>query len=74
MNQKVTVIDLFDENKMIANLENLQAIMLGNLKSELAGINIKIEKQNIQEVSDVKVLVVHIEHKLNFNLHIDKIC
>lgn len=74
MNQKVTVIDLFDENKMIANLENLQAIMLGNLKSDLAGINIKIEKQNIQEVSDVKVLVVHIEHKLNFNLHIDKIC
>ena len=59
---------------MIANLENLQAIMLGNLKSDLAGINIKIEKQNIQEVSDVKVLVVHIEHKLNFNLHIDKIC
>lgn len=74
MNQKVTVIDLFDENKMIANLENLQAIMLGNLKSDLAGINIKIEKENIQEVSDVKVLVVHIEHKLNFNLHIDKIC
>ena len=74
MNQKVTVIDLFDENKMIANLENLQAIMLGNLKSDLAGINIKIEKQNIQEVSDLKVLVVHIEHKLNFNLHIDKIC
>ena len=74
MNQKVTVIDLFDENKMIANLENLQAITLGNLKSDLAGINIKIEKQNIQEVSDVKVLVVHIEHKLNFNLHIDKIC
>ena len=74
MNQKVTVIDLFDENKMIANLENLQAIMLGNLKSDLAGMNIKIEKQNIQEVSDVKVLVVHIEHKLNFNLHIDKIC
>ena len=74
MNQKVTVIDLFDENKMIANLENLQAIMLGNLKSDLAGINIKIEKQNIQGVSDVKVLVVHIEHKLNFNLHIDKIC
>ena len=74
MNQKVTVIDLFDENKMIANLENLQAIMLGNLKSDLAGINIKIEKQNIQEVSHVKVLVVHIEHKLNFNLHIDKIC
>ena len=74
MNQTVTVIDLFDENKMIANLENLQAIMLGNLKSDLAGINIKIEKQNIQEVSDVKVLVVHIEHKLNFNLHIDKIC
>ena len=74
MNQKVTVIDLFDENKMIANLENLQAIMLGNLKSDLAGINRKIEKQNIQEVSDVKVLEVHIEHKLNFNLHIDKIC
>ena len=48
--------------------------MLGNLKSDLSGINIKIEKQNIQEVSDVKVLVVHIEHKLNFNLHIDKIC
>ena len=67
-------MDLLDENKMITNPEDLQAIMLRNLKSDLAGRNIKIAKQNIQEVSDVKVLGVHIDHKLIFNLHIDKIC
>ena len=63
----------FDENKMIINPDKFQAILLDKRKSDLAYRNIKIENQNIQVVSDVKMLGVHIDHKLNFSLHIVKI-
>ena len=33
--------------------------------------NITIDKENIKVVSNVKMLGVHIDSKLNFNLHID---
>ena len=36
--------------------------------------NIKIDKENIKVVSNVKMLGVHIDSKLSFNLHIDIIC
>lgn len=63
----------FDENKMIINPDKFQAILLDKRKSDLAYRSIKIENQNIQVVSDVKMLGVHIDHKLNFSLHIVKI-
>ena len=36
--------------------------------------NIPIDKENIRVVSNVKMLDVHNDRKLNFNLHIDIIC
>ena len=35
---------------------------------------ISIDQKNIKTSSSVKLLGVHIEDKLNFNLHISKIC
>ena len=35
--------------------------------------NTKIGNQNILVDSDLKILGIHFEHKLNFNLDIDKI-
>ena len=36
--------------------------------------NITIAKENIKVISNVKILGVHIDSRLNFNLHIDIIC
>ena len=36
--------------------------------------NVTVDKENIKVVSDVKMLGVHIDSKLTFNLHIDIIC
>ena len=36
--------------------------------------NITIDKENIKVVSNVKMLCLHIDSKLNFNLHVDITC
>ena len=62
-----------DENKMIVNPDKFQAIMWDNPKSDVIGRNMIISNQNIQAVSDVKMLEVHTDLILIFNWHIGKI-
>ena len=63
----------FSINKMKANPEKVQAITVGkkthdkNLKFNLEGIEIECE-------TEVKLLGVTIDFKLNFNEHISNIC
>ena len=59
-------IEWLDENKMIVNPDKFQAILLDKCKLDLTDKNIKIGNQNMQVISDVKILEVHIDHKLNF--------
>lgn len=59
---------------MVANLEKFQGILCDKRKLYITNKNIKVGNQNIQEVSDLKMLGVHVDRKLKFNLHIDKIC
>ena len=60
---------------MIVNSKKFQAILLDKRNSDLhLNENITIDKENIKVVSNVKMLGVHIDSKLNFNLHIDIIC
>ena len=67
------LINWFSINKMKANPENFQAITVGkkthdnNLKFNLEGIEIECE-------TEVKLLGVTIDFKLNFNKHISNIC
>ena len=65
-------INWFRDNSMIVNPNKFQAILLDkrNYDLHLNG-NIKIGKENIKVASNVKMLGVHIDSKLNFNLHID---
>ena len=58
---------------MVANLEKFQGILYDKRKLYITDKNIKVGNQNIQEVSDLKMLGVHVDYKLKFNLHIDKI-
>ena len=64
-----------DNNIMIVNPGKFQAILLDKRNSDLhLNKNITIDKENIKAVSNVKMLGVHIDSKLNFNVHIDIIC
>jgi hypothetical protein len=67
------LINWFSINKMKANPENVQAIAVGkkihdkSLKFNLEGIEIECE-------TEVKLLGVTIDFKLNFKEHISNIC
>ena len=69
------VINWFRHNSMIVNPDKFQSILLDKKNSDLyLNENIKIDKENIKVVSNVKMLGVHFDSKSNFNLHIDIIC
>ena len=69
------VINCFRDNSMIVNPDKFQAILLDKRNFDLhLNENITIDKENIKVVSNVKMLGVHIDSKLNFNLHIEIIC
>ena len=60
---------------MIVNPDKFQVILLDKINSDLhLNENITIDKENSEVASNVKMLSVHIDSKLNFNLHIDIIC
>ena len=60
---------------MIVYPDKFQEILLDKRKSDLhLNENITIDKENIKVVSNVKMLVVHIDSKRSFNLPIDIIC
>ena len=60
---------------MIVNTDKFQAVLLDKKTFDLhLNENITIDKENIKFASNVKMFGVHIDNKLNFNLHIDIIC
>ena len=68
-------INWFRDNSMILNPDKFQAILLDKRNSGLhLNESIRIAKEKIKVVSNVKMLGVHIDSKLNFDLHIDISC
>ena len=59
---------------MIVNPDKLQAIVLNKKRSDLTNTNFQVDNQVIKSVSSVELLGIQIDDKLNFNLHISKIC
>ena len=59
---------------MIVNPDKFQAIVLDKRKSSNNEVKFIIGSEQIQEVPSVDILGITIDDKLNFNLHIDKIC
>ena len=59
---------------MIINPQKFQAIILDKEKSNLASIPLTIDNETIKSVPSVELLGVHLDDKLNFNLHISNIC
>ena len=67
-------ISWFQSNKMIVNPGKFQGIIIDTKKQNHTAEYISIDQKNIKTSSSVKVLGVHIDNKLNFNLHITAIC
>ena len=59
---------------MIINPDKFQTIILNKKKSDLANIPWTIDNQTINSVPSVELLGIHLDDKLNFNLHISNIC
>ena len=66
-------IKWFHENKMIANPDKFQAIVLDKRRSNNTEVKFIIGSEQIQAVPSVDILGITIDDKLNFNLRIDKI-
>ena len=59
---------------MIANPDKFQVIPLGKGRSDNTNIEVEIGYEKISSTLSVKLLGVHIDDKLTFNEHINKIC
>ena len=66
-------INWLHSNKMIVNPDNFQVIFLNKRGSDNAKIKLKIGNEKIKSNSSVKLFGVHIDGKLNFNHHINKL-
>ena len=64
----------FQSNKMIVNPGKFQGIIIDKKKQNHTAEYISIDQKNIKTSSSVRLLEVQIDGKLNFNLHITKIC
>ena len=58
---------------MIANPDKFQVILLDKRGSDNTDIELKIGKEKIKSTSSVKLLEIHIDDKLYFNHHINKL-
>ena len=63
-------IDWFETNKMIANPDMFQSIIIDKKKQDHTKETFEIGNKIIE----VKLSQVKIDYKLNFNLHITNIC
>ena len=61
-------------NKMIENPDKFQANGLNKKRFDLTNTNFQVYNQVIKSLSSVELLGIQIDDKLNFNLHISKIC
>ena len=67
-------IDWFTKNEMIINPDKFQSVILDKEKSNLTNVPLTIDNQTIKRVPSVELLGIHLDDKLNFNLHISNIC
>ena len=71
--QSNIAIDQFTKNEMIINPDKFQTIILDRQKSNLTNIPWSIDNQTVKSIPSVELLGIHLDDKLNFNLHISNI-
>ena len=69
-----TAINWLHNNKMIVNSDKFQVILLEKRGSNNTNIEVKVGNEKIKSTLSVKLLGAHIDDKLNFIHHINKLC
>ena len=69
-----TAISWFQSNKMIVNPGKFQGIIIDKKKQNHTAEYISIDQKSIESSSSIKLSGAHIDDKLNFSLHLTKIC
>ena len=59
---------------MIINPDKFQVIFLDKKKFNFANITLTIDNQTIKSAPSIDLLRIHLDDKLNFNVHISNIC
>ena len=59
---------------MIITQDKFQAIIINRKKSNVTNIPLTIDNKTIRSVPSVELLGIHLDGKLNFNLHVSNIC
>ena len=59
---------------MIVKPDKFQVIVLNKKCSDLTNTNFQVDNQITKSVSSLEFLPIQVDDKLNFNLHISKIC
>ena len=68
------MVEWLIENKLFVNRNKFQAILLDKQNTDYTATKLTAGSEEIQVVSSVDVTGVTIDYKLNFDLHIDRIC
>ena len=67
-------IDWFTVNHMIANPGKFKAVILKKDGTDTTGTTLRINNKSVDSSSDVRLLGVTIDNKLNFSKHISELC
>ena len=59
---------------MKVNADKFQVLLIDKRKQDQTNEEVQIEQKGIKAVPSVELLGIEIDDKLNFNLHISKIC
>ena len=69
-----TAVKWFSANKTIVNPEKFKAIVISKNKSDYIASVFSIGSDSVNIEQSIKLLGIHLDNQLNFNLHIKKIC
>ena len=72
--ESIVAIDWFTDNHMIANPGKFKAIIIKKDGSDTTGTELFINNNTVHSSSDVVLLGLTIDNKLNFKMHISGLC
>ena len=67
-------LDRLNNNHMIANPSKFHAMLVTKNQTNTSGVKINIQEKTIESEDSVKLLGIELDHKLNFETHISKLC
>ena len=68
--ESLKTIKWFKENKIIVNADIFQVLLIDKRKQDHTNEVVQLEEQNMKAVPSIELLVIEIDDKLSFNVHI----